>query len=152
MLTQCEDPAGYVLDSNDCNDADASIYTGAPELCDGVRNNCSAGLTAPSNEVDGDGDGYVECTPIDDWQGAAISGGGDCDDSDATLSPVALWYLDSDSDSFGDSATSKVQCTAPAGYVTDATDCDDGSAAVYPGAAELCDGIVNNCLVDGLNI
>ncbi len=34
----------------------------------------------------------------------------------------------------------------PAGYVQDATDCDDTSAAIYPGAPEVCgDGIDQDC-------
>jgi len=30
-------------------------------------------------------------------------------------------------------------------WFSDGTDCDDGHASVHPGAAELCDGIDNNC-------
>ena len=109
MVTQCTEPAGYVLNSSDCNDADASVYTGASELCDGVLNNCGTGVALPADETDGDGDGYIECSPVDDWQGAAISGGGDCDDTNASVSPVSVWYQDSDSDGFGATAITKVQ-------------------------------------------
>ena len=37
----CTQPTGYVLNSTDCNDAVASTYPGAPELCNSVDDNCS---------------------------------------------------------------------------------------------------------------
>ena len=55
------------------------------------------------------------------------------------------WYADFDSDAYGDASTKVEACVAPAGYVTDGTDCDDTRASVYPGAVELCDGEDNNC-------
>jgi len=36
-------------------------------------------------------------------------------------------------------------CSAPEGYVPRGGDCDDDEARVYPGAAEMCDGLDNNC-------
>jgi hypothetical protein len=37
----CAQPTGYVMNSTDCNDAAATTYTGAPELCNNVDDNCS---------------------------------------------------------------------------------------------------------------
>ncbi len=37
----CTQPTGYVLVNTDCNDAVASTYPGAPELCNNVDDNCS---------------------------------------------------------------------------------------------------------------
>jgi len=55
---------------DDCDDADATTYPGAPELCDGLDNNCNG--VVPADELDADGDGQTECE-------------GDCDDADGTI-------------------------------------------------------------------
>lgn len=57
----------------------------------------------------------------------------------------ATYYADMDSDGFGDMNTSIVSCSAPDGFVTDATDCDDSNADIHPGSIELCNGIDDNC-------
>ena len=49
---------------------------------------------------------------------------------------------------YGDAASSARACTQPGGYVADDTDCDDGAASAYPGGAEVCDGLDNDC--DGI--
>ncbi|MBK9370373.1 MAG: putative metal-binding motif-containing protein [Deltaproteobacteria bacterium] len=60
------------------------------------------------------------------------------------------YLLDVDQDGFGDDATLAEGC-APAEAVTVGGDCDDAQATVYPGAAEACDGLDNDCdgLLDG---
>ncbi|MFO7962810.1 MAG: MopE-related protein [Desulfobacterales bacterium] len=109
--------------------------------------------------TDADGDGYYAeatgCWPVD------------CDDTDAAINPGAvevcdgkdndcdgevdegvqnIYYQDADGDGYGDPMNSIQDCSAPSGYVTDNTDCDDTDASVNPGAAEVCDdGIDNDC-------
>ncbi|MFH1464574.1 MAG: MopE-related protein [Pseudomonadota bacterium] len=40
----CSAPSGYVEPDTDCDDTDASVYPGAPEICgDGVNNDCDGG-------------------------------------------------------------------------------------------------------------
>ncbi len=34
-------PTGYVSNNTDCDDTHATVYPGAPELCDGLDNNCN---------------------------------------------------------------------------------------------------------------
>ncbi len=75
--------------------------------------------------------------------GAALQRDDDCDG--ATDEGCTTWYADTDGDGYGDPGTSVQSITQPAGYVADSTDCNDGNAAVNPGAAEVCNGIDDNC-------
>lgn len=53
---------------------------------------------------------------------------------------------DRDGDGYGDPNDAvTTMCVPKAGYVPDATDCDDGDPARHPGAAEQCDGVDQNC-------
>ena len=55
-------------------------------------------------------------------------------------------YRDADGDGYGDPAvTGRFEVSCATGYVADNTDCDDGNAAVHPGATEVCNGIDDNC-------
>jgi hypothetical protein len=56
-------------------------------------------------------------------------------------------HRDADGDGFGDPGATASACGGgvPAGYVTDASDCDDTNASIHPGAAEVCDGLDDDC-------
>ncbi|MEQ1505037.1 MAG: lectin-like protein, partial [Myxococcota bacterium] len=56
------------------------------------------------------------------------------------------WYPDDDGDGYGDDAAGFGACTAPAGYIGVAGDCDDGDGQVHPGRSEItADGIDQDC-------
>ena len=60
-LSACAQPDGFVAQVGDCNDADAAIYTGAPEACDGVDNDCDGQVDEDATTrfyLDLDHDGY----------------------------------------------------------------------------------------------
>src|SRR4029079_7370794 len=74
----------------DCNDGDATIHPGAPELCgptgmgDGIDQNCNGYIDEgcnPCDPVDRDGDGYSACM-------------GDCDDTSRAVHPGAMEICD----------------------------------------------------------
>ncbi len=137
--------------------------------CDGTVD--EDGIDPISWYLDLDVDGYgrsairiESCAQPDSY----VANADDCDDDDAAINPVAselcddvdndcdsvvddsaidptTWYYDDDGDTFGDASVTFAACDAPAGYVTNATDCDDSSAASFPGGIELCGGADENC-------
>jgi hypothetical protein len=58
---------------------------------------------------------------------------------------VFSYYLDNDGDGYGNPSTGISDCTNPAGYVMDNSDCLDSNGDVYPDGAEICNGIDDNC-------
>ncbi len=74
-----DDSDGLAECEGDCDDTNASVYPGSPQLCDGMNNDCDdpAWPEPPIDEADND---------ADDWRICA----GDCDDGDASINPAAL--------------------------------------------------------------
>jgi hypothetical protein len=66
---------------------------------------------------------------------------------EATTVPEACaetdWYLDEDGDGFG--AELVTACDAPEGAISVGGDCDDTNIRVNPRAAEICDGVDQDC-------
>ncbi|MCU0347034.1 MAG: choice-of-anchor D domain-containing protein, partial [Saprospiraceae bacterium] len=63
------------------------------------------------------------------------------------------FYADMDGDGFGSAAVSQMACSAPMGFVSDNTDCDDANPSVNPSATEICNNIDDDCangIDDGL--
>ena len=165
--TDCDD-----LDAS-ANPGAAELCDGADNDCDGTVDESDA-VDATTWYADADTDGYGDAgsdTAACDQPTGHVANDSDCDDGDAAVNPAAseicngidddcdglmddddpgvsgqsTWYVDADSDGYGEASSALDACVLPAGHVTDGTDCDDSDASVYPGASELCDGADNNC-------
>ena len=58
---------------------------------------------------------------------------------------LMLVYPDLDNDTFGDSYNYTYACTLEDGFVLIGGDCDDNNANIYPGGAEILNGIDDDC-------
>ncbi len=156
----------------DCDDTNAGVHPGATEVCNGLDDNCNGTIDERAQLTfyrDADGDGFGN--PASTTQACAVPAGyvanaTDCDDTKASVHPGVVevcngiddncngtidegvqttFYRDADGDGFGNAGSTTQACSVPAGYVANATDCDDTKASVHPGATEVCNGIDDNC-------
>ncbi|MES2642315.1 MAG: MopE-related protein [Myxococcota bacterium] len=160
-----------VASDRDCNDNDADVFPGAAEVCDGHDDDCDGEVDEGVIEtfwVDADADGYgagLNTVLACEAPAGQVANGDDCDDANGAVHPGVVeacdgvdencdgvgdaeyvaWYADADGDGYGDATRGVETCTPDAGFVIDATDCDDADAAVNPGAEEVCDRDDDNC-------
>jgi len=136
----------------DCDDALATVFPGAPELIDGLDNDCDGTPDDNTSVADDDGDGFAETA-------------GDCDDGEPLIYPGAPEDLgvggdlgdglDNDCDGFVDEGTLSYDDDGDGFCETSCTDgnpdgdCDDADFLVNPSVDEVCaDSVDNDC--DGL--
>ncbi len=145
------------------NDCDGDTDEGTLVMVYGDRDGDGYGAPGTGTEAcapgEGQADNDFDCNDDD----AAVSPEGtevcnesddDCDglvdDEDDSLDTTtgSAFYADTDGDGFGDAEASTLACAAPAGTVTDNTDCDDSDGTVNPEATEVCSARDDDC--DGL--
>lgn len=129
-------PAGCTMTGTaDCNDADATVYPGAGDVCgNGVDEDCS-GADLP----------------------CVVSAETICDNVDNNRNGVVDEGCDDDNDNYCDAAMTKpygmypTTCSLSSYWSTQGDDCDDMNAAVHPGygITDACgaagDGVDNDC-------
>lgn len=164
-------PEGYVTNSDDFDDTDATLYPGALEVCNGKDENGNGQIdegvqTTYYKDADGDtygdpGTSTAACSVPDGY----VTNHDDFDDSDAGIYPGATevcngkdddgngqidegvmttYYRDADGDTYGDPNNSTAACSVPEGYVTNDEDFDDTDETLHPGATEVCNGKDDN--------
>ncbi len=163
--SDCDDASASV------NPAATELCDGIDNDCDGTVDEDDAS-DADLWYADSDGDSYGDSgsTDVACYQPSGyVADASDCDDSDSAVNPgatelcnsvdddcdgtvdeddaadAATWYADSDGDSYGNAGSTDRACYQPSGYVADASDCDDGDAAVNPAATELCNSVDDDC-------
>lgn len=164
----CSAGSGLVATSTDCDDSLAEIHPGAPELCNGLDDDCDGTVDISATDAsvlypDVDEDGYGDPSaplfscPAEGY--VSPEAGIDCDDSDPAIHPGAVeicngiddncnFQVDEDAtnalrwylDQDGDGYGDQpvYSCTQPFGTVENTDDCNDSDAAVSPGASEYC--------------
>ena len=107
-ITQaCTASAGYVDNSEDCDDSNVGVHPNATEVCNGIDDECDGQIDDDDASVDvsagstfyadSDGDGYGN--PAADKDACAAPSGyvedsSDCDDGDNTINPDAIEVCD----------------------------------------------------------
>ena len=147
---------------------------GKDQDCDGLVDEGAEGtvLWYPDDDLDGWGfepKGRAYCAPPAGW----ITRAGDCDDTNPDMNPdrvevcnaidddcdgfpneadpqgadgMILAYPDNDGDGYGDPNLIPTSfCSVPAGWVTEASDCDDTDPDIHPGGTEVCGGGDEDC-------
>lgn len=163
VLALCK-PTDFVGNSNDCDDENASIHPGAPEICNGIDDNCN-GLsdlfdplfvfaTATKWYYDGDNDGYgsntipvLACTKPPHY--AALAG--DCNDANASINPGVTEICNGIDDNCNALIDEGFDLDND-GFTVCAGDCNDADPLINPSASEIygnatdenCDGLIEH--------
>ncbi len=122
-----------VLLGLDCDDADPSVFPGAPPVCDDAEDQDCDGLI-DTDERDADLDGLSPCE-------------GDCDDDDPLRSPDRdeVWCDGRDNDCVLDELDLPELDADDDGSRPCEGDCDDTDPARRPDRPEVCNGIDDDC-------
>ena len=74
-----DDGDGFTENQNDCDDNDPTVSPSAPEVENGIDDNCNGTIDEGTNAYDDDGDGFSE-------------NDGDCNDTTIAINPDAVKF------------------------------------------------------------
>lgn len=148
--------------SKECNDNNPTIKPNAPELCNGIDDDCDLQIDETCACIHGQsvecGISQGQCTKGTQYciNGAWTSCSGIppsqeiCDNKDNNCNgvddePYLFFYSDNDGDGYGNSSSLIQACSQSTQTATNSLDCDDSSFERKPGAAEICNGKDDNC-------
>ncbi|MFH1467003.1 MAG: MopE-related protein [Pseudomonadota bacterium] len=120
----CQQPSGFVVTSDDCDDGDVGVHPGAVERCDGVDEDCDRevdedAIDALTWYADADTDGYGD--PAASTQACAQPTGygadsTDCDDTNWSVHPGADEYCNETDDDCDGAVDEEGAVDAPTWY------------------------------------
>jgi hypothetical protein len=127
LQCMCSQPAGGVLNDDDCNDSSNAVRPGATETANGVDDDCDGPIDEGTTRYDNDGDGYCAAASCTTQPNGTSWQPNDCNDNNGAINPGATeacnnsvdencngqtsegtntlnctnWYYDWDGDGFG---------------------------------------------------
>jgi Putative metal-binding motif len=149
----CTQPTFYVTVLGDCNDADERIHPGAPEICNGIDDNCNGqideGLPIMTYYPDHDGDGYgVPGTGVMGCKAPTGYGVGmdDCNDNDKTIYPGAPEICDGKDNNCNGEVDENARAACGTGWCRRlASSCTSNDCVPGAPRAETCNAFDDDC-------
>jgi hypothetical protein len=169
-IQSCTQPANTSTNNTDCNDVENSVNPGATEICNTIDDDCDISIdegVTNTYYADNDADGFGAGTAIEACTQPAntSTNNTDCNDVENSVNPGATevcntidddcdtsidegvtntYYADNDADGYGAGAP-VMACSLAENMSANDDDCDDISAAINPGATEVCNGTDDDC-------
>lgn len=160
FVDRCVAPAGYLLDSSDCDDTLSTVKPTGIEICNDRDDDCDILIDDADDSIDPttqvqlygdtDGDGYGDvnasvlvCKPT---IGVGVLDASDCDDTDPNANIDQNWYADADGDGYGSEPVVVFQCLNPGGGLVPLEtelDCNDADETIHPYNTDICNDTVD---------